>query len=42
MKKFLALSLSCVLTASLFTGCGEQKTENPPPAPASEVKTAQL
>ena len=39
MKKFLALGLGCVLTASLFTGCGE-KVETPAPAP--EVKVIKL
>jgi polar amino acid transport system substrate-binding protein len=44
MKKILALGLSCVLTASLFTGCGEQKVETPAPAPTSapEVKVIKL
>ena len=39
MKKFLALGLGCVLTASLFTGCGE-KVETSAPAP--EVKVVKL
>ena len=38
MKKIFALGLSCILTASLFTGCGE----TPPPAGNSEPQPIKL
>lgn len=39
MKKLITLALSLILTASLFTGCGTQKSDAPGKAPAA-VSTA--